>query len=137
MKNASLSSRPESWYITENDFENPTFSGRVGFRPNEAWNLGFSASEGPYFRREARSEEHTSELQSPMYLVCRLLLEKKKKIISRRGAPGTARWNFTLRPGVTFLGNPEGRCPANYDPIRVSPTRLDTTSNTITALRAQ
>src|SRR5437763_10751479 len=28
---------------------------------------------------ERRSEEHTSELQSPMYLVCRLLLEKKKK----------------------------------------------------------
>src|SRR5437879_13602398 len=27
---------------------------------------------------ELRSEEHTSELQSPMYLVCRLLLEKKK-----------------------------------------------------------
>src|SRR5437879_11093508 len=27
-----------------------------------------------------RSEEHTSELQSPMYLVCRLLLEKKKKL---------------------------------------------------------
>src|SRR5437762_8163284 len=26
-----------------------------------------------------RSEEHTSELQSPMYLVCRLLLEKKNK----------------------------------------------------------
>src|ERR1017187_388427 len=29
-------------------------------------------------RNEGRSEEHTSELQSPMYLVCRLLLEKKK-----------------------------------------------------------
>src|SRR5438876_7836310 len=27
-----------------------------------------------------RSEEHTSELQSPVHLVCRLLLEKKKKI---------------------------------------------------------
>src|SRR5437762_11380634 len=27
--------------------------------------------------RDRRSEEHTSELQSPMYLVCRLLLEKK------------------------------------------------------------
>src|SRR5437764_3230858 len=27
---------------------------------------------------DKRSEEHTSELQSPMYLVCRLLLEKKK-----------------------------------------------------------
>ena len=53
MKNASLSSRPESWLITENGFEDPTFSGRVGFKPNEAWNFGFSASEGPYFRREA------------------------------------------------------------------------------------
>src|SRR3712207_7580667 len=29
---------------------------------------------------EARSEEHTSELQSRQYLVCRLLLEKKKNI---------------------------------------------------------
>src|SRR5437764_1853419 len=29
-------------------------------------------------RADLRSEEHTSELQSPMYLVCRLLLEKKK-----------------------------------------------------------
>src|SRR3712207_8701357 len=29
----------------------------------------------------SRSEEHTSELQSRQYLVCRLLLEKKKKII--------------------------------------------------------
>src|SRR5258707_11486043 len=29
--------------------------------------------------REPRSEEHTSELQSRQYLVCRLLLEKKKK----------------------------------------------------------
>src|SRR5690348_12606211 len=28
---------------------------------------------------ETRSEEHTSELQSPVHLVCRLLLEKKKK----------------------------------------------------------
>src|SRR4051794_41624869 len=28
---------------------------------------------------EPRSEEHTSELQSPVHLVCRLLLEKKKK----------------------------------------------------------
>src|SRR3712207_8501945 len=31
--------------------------------------------------RARRSEEHTSELQSRQYLVCRLLLEKKKKII--------------------------------------------------------
>src|SRR5687767_15282647 len=32
-----------------------------------------------------RSEEHTSELQSLAYLVCRLLLEKKKKAIRYRG----------------------------------------------------
>src|SRR5256885_4900131 len=31
-------------------------------------------------RRRPRSEEHTSELQSPCNLVCRLLLEKKKKL---------------------------------------------------------
>src|SRR5215216_7718164 len=35
-----------------------------------------------------RSEEHTSELQSPDHLVCRLLLEKKKKI-SKRCTPPT------------------------------------------------
>src|SRR3712207_8075804 len=32
---------------------------------------------------EERSEEHTSELQSRQYLVCRLLLEKKKKFVYR------------------------------------------------------
>src|SRR5687767_6778260 len=34
----------------------------------------------PRISETARSEEHTSELQSLAYLVCRLLLEKKKKI---------------------------------------------------------
>src|SRR3712207_7286693 len=34
-------------------------------------------------RRNARSEEHTSELQSRQYLVCRLLLEKKKQTASQ------------------------------------------------------
>src|SRR5437879_7866061 len=36
-------------------------------------------AEGEGRAETQRSEEHTSELQSPMYLVCRLLLEKKKK----------------------------------------------------------
>src|SRR5437763_8070781 len=47
--------------------------------------------DGAYFENsgtatalEIRSEEHTSELQSPMYLVCRLLLEKKKQNINKR-----------------------------------------------------
>src|SRR2546429_5809632 len=34
-------------------------------------------------RRFSRSEEHTSELQSRLHLVCRLLLEKKKKLGSQ------------------------------------------------------
>src|SRR5256885_3103145 len=34
-------------------------------------------------RGRTRSEEHTSELQSPCNLVCRLLLEKKKKMSTR------------------------------------------------------
>src|SRR5258708_10240528 len=43
-------------------------------------------------RSEERSEEHTSELQSPDHLVCRLLLEKKKTI------------------AVIFLSSPHVRC---------------------------
>src|SRR2546422_2300490 len=43
--------------------------------------------------REERSEEHTSELQSRLHLVCRLLLEKKKKKTQNtRGRGETLRW---------------------------------------------
>src|SRR2546427_5368975 len=42
---------------------------------------------------ESRSEEHTSELQSQSNLVCRLLLEKKKKT---NDSPGTSRNNTEL-----------------------------------------
>src|SRR4051812_49650251 len=42
--------------------------------------LGYGSSKGhALIDRELRSEEHTSELQSHVNLVCRLLLEKKKK----------------------------------------------------------
>src|SRR5207244_12152406 len=41
--------------------------------------LADEQSEGRGKRDDARSEEHTSELQSPDHLVCRLLLEKKKQ----------------------------------------------------------
>src|SRR2546425_3674540 len=46
-------------------------------RPHLWRRLRFRGSARP--RRRRRSEEHTSELQSLAYLVCRLLLEKKKK----------------------------------------------------------
>src|SRR3712207_7732254 len=41
----------------------------------------------PALRQDRRSEEHTSELQSRQYLVCRLLLEKKKKTIKQNCTP--------------------------------------------------
>src|SRR5256885_11781317 len=47
---------------------------------------------------EGRSEEHTSELQSPCNLVCRLLLEKKKATAARDGLP------FIRQPPVVECG---------------------------------
>src|SRR5437879_9633178 len=50
----------------------------------QLFDLGVKASRAGWVQENfitddtERSEEHTSELQSPMYLVCRLLLEKKK-----------------------------------------------------------
>src|SRR3712207_7811949 len=44
-----------------------------------AWNIRFRPTiPDPLASPSGRSEEHTSELQSRQYLVCRLLLEKKK-----------------------------------------------------------
>src|SRR3989442_4089049 len=44
----------------------------------------FFSTHRPAPRPQPRSEEHTSELQSRPHLVCRLLLEKKKKKIDRK-----------------------------------------------------
>src|SRR5437762_4032731 len=53
---------------------------------------------------QMRSEEHTSELQSPMYLVCRLLLEKKKNQSIATALPvTTARATFALHPRPSGL----------------------------------
>src|SRR5690348_15509699 len=52
-----------------------------GFRTEQSYSGTFAAGDwtiGNSFA-SVRSEEHTSELQSPVHLVCRLLLEKKKK----------------------------------------------------------
>src|SRR5256885_3484699 len=61
---------------------NPQVSGRTGHAPDDR-RLNLLAAD-LLLRR--RSEEHTSELQSPCNLVCRLLLEKKKI---------TTRWSQT------------------------------------------
>src|SRR2546422_4852361 len=50
------------------------------FPPSRYCADGAAPSPGPVHRGQvSRSEEHTSELQSRLHLVCRLLLEKKKK----------------------------------------------------------
>src|SRR2546426_5006759 len=57
----------------------------------------------PLHLRAHRSEEHTSELQSPCNLVCRLLLEKKKKIPSTWQSASLARVILSLAsasPGI-------------------------------------
>src|SRR5256885_2415030 len=72
-----------------------------------------------------RSEEHTSELQSPCNLVCRLLLEKKKyltsyPLICSPEAPAQT----PLRYGAAFiLAASPGRCTSNGGAIfSISPT---------------
>src|SRR5437762_7212230 len=63
--------------------DQPFLNGVVFDTLAQAWDEGrgeilVSAYDGQRGSPVLRSEEHTSELQSPMYLVCRLLLEKKK-----------------------------------------------------------
>src|SRR5437879_9117493 len=53
-------------------------SGSVGQQPTQPKSCCSLMRSKPRTIWLLRSEEHTSELQSPMYLVCRLLLEKKK-----------------------------------------------------------
>src|SRR5438876_8633374 len=49
------------------------------FIPNKILMVADEGKDRETFPHLRRSEEHTSELQSPVHLVCRLLLEKKKK----------------------------------------------------------
>src|SRR5690348_17937772 len=58
----------------------------IGWATLSRW----SASSKPSSPRvaQSRSEEHTSELQSPVHLVCRLLLEKKKLTCASAWVPG-------------------------------------------------
>src|SRR5690242_21167711 len=53
--------------------------------------------------RSSRSEEHTSELQSHVNLVCRLLLEKKKQNTNTSAHSTSGLYNIYLLPLVTKL----------------------------------
>src|SRR3712207_7356107 len=56
-------------------------------KPNEKWLTDVTEFSIPSDKRQ-RSEEHTSELQSRQYIVCRLLLEKKTLVIRSSILPG-------------------------------------------------
>src|SRR3712207_7614011 len=70
----------------DGDFRNDYFSGERSLDKVDARvsaiveDLGISREELPEVALRYRSEEHTSELQSRQYLVCRLLLEKKTSL---------------------------------------------------------
>src|SRR5258708_10920983 len=73
-------------------FERRRYGGRHGLG-TRAWEARVDLDGGEVDVRE-RSEEHTSELQSPDHLVCRLLLEKKKRRPGRH-ADCWRRWRST------------------------------------------
>jgi hypothetical protein len=54
IKNAALSSRPDTWDVWDRGFRAPTVSGRLGWRPSPTWTLGVSGSHGAYLQRDAR-----------------------------------------------------------------------------------
>src|SRR2546426_5933840 len=58
---------------------------------------------------EGRSEEHTSELQSPCNLVCRLLLEKKKKKKRRNSQPSATNRDTQTPAGYSIKRVKSGR----------------------------
>src|SRR3989449_6023610 len=58
-----------------------TMESIMGFVPVKSGQILFHGEEVTSLPVHSRSEEHTSELQSRLHLVCRLLLEKKKKVI--------------------------------------------------------
>lgn len=54
-KNSSLSSDPGVWDDLPHRWSDGTIGGRLGYRPDAAWNFGFSASQGPYLRASAEN----------------------------------------------------------------------------------
>src|SRR5437762_9827858 len=104
------------------------------FSPPDSTLTGWSGGGQRKASIASRSEEHTSELQSPMYLVCRLLLEKKKKgdtvglmggenrrcfSVAERGAVLKSR----ILGGIGRKGRPRGFPPWSRSRCSVAPYR--------------
>src|SRR2546425_1997944 len=76
-----LASGPEASRLSFQQSISPVYLELVDLLLRRAAVFGDAEAAAPYL---LRSEEHTSELQSLAYLVCRLLLEKKKKKTTQR-----------------------------------------------------
>src|SRR3712207_8091665 len=80
-------------------------------------------------RHAPRSEEHTSELQSRQYLVCRLLLEKKKQtrqIILINAKYLALQWELCFPTDLSHLTSSASLCPLfllfqTYTPLHEAP----------------
>src|SRR5260370_29772547 len=80
----------------------PNLSGKTGILSEEGCLPGLARSRRPRFSSTiARSEEHTSELQSHLNLVCRLLLEKKKAQRCTQPRPHSTLLTTTLTDEAT------------------------------------
>ncbi len=53
IKNVEPGAHASQWDLKSGDFDDPTFAGRIGYRPDASWNLGLSFSRGPYLNPEA------------------------------------------------------------------------------------
>src|SRR3989442_11223579 len=77
---------------------------------------------------DKRSEEHTSELQSRPHLVCRLLLEKKKLMVSLLSCPGMQppyqADDKNLRSGMIYQLNAK-TTPGSKEPLQMDFSRVD------------
>src|SRR5256885_9604593 len=85
--------------------------------PSHPSHITYSTSSRiPEYTLPARSEEHTSELQSPCNLVCRLLLEKKKKVLIQHSAHAACipSFSFELSQDTVPLGMATSLTPTAY-----------------------
>src|SRR2546425_9187900 len=96
---------------------------RPGHCPASGTETGIGPRIAPWSKGSGRSEEHTSELQSLAYLVCRLLLEKKKKkttqsnrTLNKTPPTPTARSSHTTQPqrGCATVSEPTTDQPCDH-----------------------
>lgn len=64
IKNAALSSHPDSW--TDVNFNHPTLTARLGYRPDASWSLGLSGSRGSWLEKSAPGVDRDDLMQNTL-----------------------------------------------------------------------